>query len=73
VTSHANPTPRDQHYAADAQRQLQQVSDLVDEYAALAEPTGNADLMILLFQLRLVLGDDPVQAGQRIGRSKSPT
>jgi hypothetical protein len=45
--------------ATDAQRQLQQIADLVDEYAELAEPTGNADLITLLFQIRMVLGDNP--------------
>jgi hypothetical protein len=69
MTSHDTPTIREQQ-AGDGERQLQQIADLVDEYAALAEPTGNADLLILLFQIRVVLGDDPAQAGQRISRSR---
>lgn len=70
MTGQDTPTPAGP--AMDAQRQLQQIADLVDEYAELAEPHGNADLMILLFQIRMVLGDDPAQAGQRISRRPTP-
>jgi hypothetical protein len=36
--------------------------------------TDSGDLMILLFQIRMVLGDDPAQAGQRIiSRPTPPT
>ena len=63
-----------QPLAADAQRQVQQIAALVDEYAGSAQATDNADLMILLFQIRMVLGDDPAEAGRRISRTRtSPT
>lgn len=72
MTSHDNPTLLGQQQTTDALRQIQQIGALADEYAALAEPTGNADLMIPLFQIRLVLGDDPAQAGQRISGGQTP-
>jgi hypothetical protein len=58
--------------AVDTQRQLQQIADLVDEYAETALATVNGDLMILLFQIRMVLGDDPAEAGRRISRTPTP-
>jgi hypothetical protein len=64
VTSHNTPTSAGQ--TTDAHRRLLRIADLVDEYTEPAHATDNADLMILLFQIRMVLGDDPAQAGRRI-------
>ena len=59
---------------ADTHRQPDHIAALIDEYAETAQATDNADLMILLFQLRVVLGDDPAEAGRRISRTRmSPT
>lgn len=70
MTSHAHPMPAGQ--AAKEQWQLQQIADLVDEYVESAQATNNGDLMILLFQIRVVLGDDPAQASRRISRRLAP-
>lgn len=55
----------------DSQRQLQEVAALVDEHAESAKATSNADLLILLVQIRMVLGDDPAEAGRPISRTPS--
>jgi hypothetical protein len=61
-----------QPQAAALQQRLRQVADLVDEYAESAWATANGDLMILLFQIRMVLGDDPAEAGRRISGTRMP-
>ena len=61
-----------QQPATDLQRQLQQIAALVDEYAESAQAIDNGDLMILLFQIRMVLGDDSAEAGRRISLRRTP-
>lgn len=61
------------HPSTDAQRQLEQIAALVDEYAESAPATDNADLMILLFQIRMVFGDDPAEAGRRVSGTRTPS
>lgn len=68
-TNPATALAADQQPAANAQRQLEQIAALVDEHAESAQATDNADLMILLFQIRIVLGDEPAEAGRRISRT----